>query len=492
MKKKDEIFVGREGELNTLKNEFETMIEESEGRFIMITGKPGIGKTALIESFIDQYVDDADVITAKETCLIEGESDLQPFFDLFKEIDKKEEKEESSTALGFIGLEEGKNKKQSEEIFENTEQPVYELSWRLLELCEKKPMVIGIEDLDLADKKSILLLRHLADKIEEHPLFLIGSYRETELDKNPFLRRSIPTLIYKQPNNKKIELSSLTKEESSRLINELLSEKPPEDFIEMIHGYCAGNPLFIEEIVDQLSETGKINPSKNEYPDKIKEIEGTPLMEDIMEKRVSSLDSELKDILSKATVLGYKFSSDLLFDLTDIGEMEFLKRLDTLLDKEFIKESDEEDVYEFTHPALRDHLYSSESDLHEKFFQNRIAEVLSRKTDSEERDCYSSFLIGDNYKEAGKEEQALIHYLKGAEKATRDGRLKLAAAFYEKAISIAEDLEDGKVNKSTIIENGAETFSELGQKLKKKSPEEAQEYLQRANMLYNRLNELGK
>ena len=51
-KSKDALFVGRERELNLLQGFFDSILE-NRGSFVLIEGETGIGKTRLVEQFLE-------------------------------------------------------------------------------------------------------------------------------------------------------------------------------------------------------------------------------------------------------------------------------------------------------------------------------------------------------------------------------------------------------------------------------------------------------
>ena len=58
--------------------------------------------------------------------------------------------------------------------------------------------MVVVDDLQWADRSSLLLLEFLARAIEESPLLLVGTYRDVEVTRSHPLSQTLGALVRKQ------------------------------------------------------------------------------------------------------------------------------------------------------------------------------------------------------------------------------------------------------------------------------------------------------
>ena len=58
-----------------------------------------------------------------------------------------------------------------------------------------QPLLLILEDLHWADDSTMLLLQHIAPRLQEIPVLIVGTYRDTELDVARSLAKALEDLL---------------------------------------------------------------------------------------------------------------------------------------------------------------------------------------------------------------------------------------------------------------------------------------------------------
>src|SRR6185369_12891672 len=119
------------------------------------------------------------------------------------------------------------------------------LGW-LQALASRQPLVIVVEDLHWADPSSLDILRLVLNRIDNLPIL-------TLLARRP--ENSFPLAV--RANVREIRLSRLTPDDIGRIVDALTSGRGlPREVVEQIVAKTDGVPLFIEELVKMVLESG--------------------------------------------------------------------------------------------------------------------------------------------------------------------------------------------------------------------------------------------
>jgi adenylate cyclase len=135
-----------------------------------------------------------------------------------------------------------------------------------------------------------------------------------------------------------LPLLPLSPEEISELLADLLGIDPSlRRLRELIQERTAGNPLFIEEIVQSLVETGAVSGNKGSYRlVKAAEDVGLPVtVQSVLAARIDRLPEREKQVLQTASVIGKNFSEPILRRVID-GDGDLLGALHSLTDAEVL------------------------------------------------------------------------------------------------------------------------------------------------------------
>lgn len=266
-------------------------------------------------------------------------------------------------------------------------------AWRVLleALAEQQPLIIVIDDLQWADEALLEFLEYLTERITNKPILFLCPARPDFFERRRDWgggKRNFTT----------IELDTLSREESSELVDALLNTHDlPEMLRQTILARSEDNPFFIEEIVRMLidqgilirqeGETGSWHLCLNnelpgelstpiEYPEdsllNMHYLLPLPRVPDtvqgVLAARVDLLDPTEKLVLQHAAIVGRTFWLSSLLELgTDLTIETILAALVSLIQRDFIIEAEkqirspvEQDrTFLFKHVLIRDVVYNN-------------------------------------------------------------------------------------------------------------------------------------
>ncbi|MBP6013257.1 MAG: AAA family ATPase [Alphaproteobacteria bacterium] len=131
---------------------------------------------------------------------------------------------------------------------------------------------------------------------------------------------------------------------------------------EMIHTRTAGNPFFIEEVVQTLIEGGHLTGTRGAYrlATPVDALDVPPTVQAVLAARIDRLGEREKHVLQTAAVIGKTFSEPLLTrvigSINALGETVLTQALSTLIASEFLFEAAlyPEVQYSFKHPLTQE------------------------------------------------------------------------------------------------------------------------------------------
>jgi predicted ATPase len=101
-----------------------------------------------------------------------------------------------------------------------------------------------LENLHWADESTLALLIHLANRITQIPVVIIGTYRDGHSDGNPALARTLEELI--RLGIRPLKISDLPKEAAAQMLNALSRRQAPESLVSAVFDQNQGNRVITE------------------------------------------------------------------------------------------------------------------------------------------------------------------------------------------------------------------------------------------------------
>ncbi|MDN3357657.1 LuxR family transcriptional regulator [Actinomadura sp. DC4] len=341
--------IGRDDELDRLRHLLHDAMDGA-GRSVWIEGEPGIGKSALLESFLNE--------AAALGCRIRVAT-----------AEEFGRRLPLHAMLDCLGAEPGSGDPELGEIAAllscdgatgRPPDPVAVAAERLLSLVDRlstdEPLIVAVDDLQWADEASILLLHRLNRLAQRRPLLVIGACR-------PVPRRSDLVTLKRglaHAGAEVITLAPLPPSAVTRLTTQLTAELTGAHLLGVRLRRAAelagGNPAYLREMVDTLIREDRVR--RQEDTAELTGEAGTGLpraLTDAISDRLGFLSADTTDLLRSATLLGSAFSVTDLGAIVGRSALELTAALEEATAAGVLTES--EVLLAFRHTLIRQALY---------------------------------------------------------------------------------------------------------------------------------------
>ncbi len=368
-------FVGRSAEMGVLEEALERA-KQGEGAVVGIVAEPGIGKSRLCHEFAERCREQGiDVFEAQAQS--HGQSiPYMPVLQMLRAYfgigDREPERLAREKIAGRALLIDPEFADELPLVFDflgvpDPDRPAPQMSpearqralggviCRLVNAANRRHTVVTvIEDLHWMDEGSEALLRELADSVAGTNTLAVVNFRP---EYTPGWDAS--------PNYRTVSLQPLGPSDTGELLRDLAGADPSLDGLEeLIHERTAGNPFFIEEIVRELAETGRLEGERGAYRlAQPVEDSGVPAgVQAILAARIDRLDPDAKTLLQVASVVGKEFGARALHLTAGLPTDGTEPALCALTEGGFLYEAEiyPERVFAFRHPLTREVAYGSQ------------------------------------------------------------------------------------------------------------------------------------
>ncbi len=321
--------VGRDTERAELVGRLERALA-GQGSLTLIGGEPGIGKTRLTEDILDEARRRGCLCLAGHCYEMEGAPPYVPFIEITERTARVVPPAALRNVLGDAAPEVAKLMPELRRMFDDIPAPIdlpAEQQRRFFfnayrdfveRACRSNPIAVVFEDLHWADEPTLQLLMHLAQSMATLPLFVIGTYRDVELDVNRPFAKVLEQLL-RQRMASRMALRRLPSEDVAELLSAMSGRPAPASLARAIHRETEGNPFFVEEVFQHLSEEGKLFDTQGGWRQDLR-VESLDVPEGVrlvIGRRLERLTESTRRILTTAAVIGRTFSLSLLESLED-------------------------------------------------------------------------------------------------------------------------------------------------------------------------------
>jgi len=397
-------FVGRDQEIAALYESLERA-RSDHGELVAIVGEAGVGKSRLSFEFLRSHHLD-DCLVLEGSAVSYGESSawfpviglLQQYFGVEEGDDKRRIAEKIGGKTLMLDAE---LKPALPPLLTLFDVPVDESEWGalnqsqrhrftidaikglLLRESQAQPIVVMFEDLHWLDRETQDFLDSLVESLPSSRILLLTNFRPEY--KHDWGGRTYYT---------QVRIDPLGSESSADLAQALMGDDPSLSKLKRILiDRTAGNPLFLEESVRTLLETGMLTGKPGDY--RLKQNVPAPeipaSVQAIIAARVDRLSPEAKKLLQCAAVIGQRFSFELLETVSEAPIETLRLGLESLKEAEFVYETQlfPELEYTFKHALTHEVTYGSILKDRRNSLHRRIGEIIE-KNYSHRPDLYGS------------------------------------------------------------------------------------------------------
>jgi class 3 adenylate cyclase len=361
----DVTMVDRRGEMAACKAALER-VNGGEQRTVLITGEPGIGKSRLAAQIAgNAHAGGATVLCGR--CDIELGVPYQPFVEALTHYvrfapqplladHRAKFGHELARLVPELGVG-GQLAAVEDARAENRYLMFASVAGLLRAASLRQPLVLVLDDLQWADKATLLLVKYLLVTPQLHAL-VVGTYRSTDLSSSPALAELLSEL-QREPGIDNIELFGLQGSDVLALAEAVTREQLDDDGTELMRtlgDQTRGNPFFLGEILRSVKDTGGISSllARAGGPDA---VDLPRSVRDTINQRVARMGPLAEQILRAAAVIGREFDVELLELMVD-DDTALADVLDAAVDAALLAEEPGFGMrYSFAHPLIQLALY---------------------------------------------------------------------------------------------------------------------------------------
>jgi tetratricopeptide (TPR) repeat protein len=436
-------FVGREAERSAVRTAIDRTLN-GQGSLVMIGGGAGVGKTRLTTEMAE-YASQAGFRCLAGHCYESEETvPYLPFVEIIENsLAQAASLDDFRLHIGDNGAELAQLAPVLRRVFPDIPVPlelppaqkrlylfqsVSDALGRWARIC---PQLLVLDDLQWADESTLALLVHLARRVPQLRITIIGSYRDEYVESNPALIRSLEELI--RLGFRPLKLSGLSHYDVAGMLTALSGRPAPAKLVNVVFEESQGNPFFVEEVYRHLLEEDRLFDPAGQFRSDIEiaEIDVPENVRLIIGRRLQRFDEDEKRILAAAAVIGRSFSFQLLAEVTNIDVDELFDVVEKAQRMAIIIASSEGPgtPFRFAHELVRQTILAGVAGPRLQLIHAAVAGAIERFY-SETVEEYAG-AIAHHLLKAGTfaDRKALIHWL------TRAGKGALEAAAFEEARS---------------------------------------------------------
>jgi hypothetical protein len=332
--------VGRHHEIVQLRALLDST-HRGRGLLVLITGEPGIGKTALVEEFLsEQAATQRHCAVGRGFCsersagteaylplldaledMVRGKVSLVPMLRRVAPSWFAQMRHHPSTDSAPLpgSLKAGSREFLSRELVSFFEEASLSI-----------PLNVFLDDIHWADESTLDLVAYVANRSDSMRLLIIATYRpeELQLHNDQFSRVARDLQAHRRCQS--IDLSFLSvKDVDAYLALEFTRNNFPAIFSKLIHAKTEGNPFFMVELLRYLSDNriifrdDEIWTLTEKLPDIEKDLPQSIVA--MVQRKIDVLSDADRKLLSAASIQGYEFDCPVVartlgIDLADTEE----------------------------------------------------------------------------------------------------------------------------------------------------------------------------
>ena len=392
-------------------------------RVYAVEGEAGIGKTRLIESAVD-----GALAKGFGAVIVGGDEELRgPFFILRTLLtsssiqalaDKAGVRELLERAREVVS-----GRGQSETGLSPAEQTlrVYDVATVAIRaIAESQPLAVLFDDLQWADEDSLKLIRYIVRTSSTTPIFIMLAQRP-DVGPRVGAATSLVADLERMGLARRTKLERLNRAETAELLDNLLGTPVSQETAAALHARGEGVPFFIVEFARAFRDAGlmQVVGGLLELSQAARSTVA-PNVQILIERRLTQLDSDAREIVADAAVIGRRFRIPELRDVLaaingDSGSTatEVDDRLEPAVAANLVVELPEEASYDyaFTHDEIRAALIAQVPRQRRRKIHRALAE---RMESALEEGGACTATLAFHFLEAGEQDQGVRYSIRTA------------------------------------------------------------------------------
>ncbi len=315
------LFVGRESELAQVHQWFTTALQGTR-QVGIITGEPGIGKTALVDTLVAQVAAGEDLLVGHGQC-VESYGAGEPYLPVLEALGRLCRGPHGTRLVSVLRQHAPSWLVQMPALLPPAEwealqravgstaqrRMLRELTEGLEAFTTERPLLLVLEDLHWSDRATLEWLAYIARRPDPTRLLILGTYRPAEAFVQGHPLRPILTELHQHGQCVELALDYLSEADVAAYLGQRFEDpRLAADLARVLHRRTNGNPLFLISVVDELVRQQVVieGPDRWEVRAGVETITAmVPAnLRALIELQLAHLGSEAQTLLEAASVAG--------------------------------------------------------------------------------------------------------------------------------------------------------------------------------------------
>jgi DNA-binding winged helix-turn-helix (wHTH) protein/tetratricopeptide (TPR) repeat protein len=460
------LFVGREGELAQL-HQWWAQAYQGRRQVGIIAGEPGMGKTALVDTFVGQVAAAEDCWVGHGRC-VEAYGAGEPYLPVLEAVGRLCRGPEGPRLVAVLRQYAPSWLVQLPallapaewEALQRTVGPtapprmLRELTDALDAFTVACPLVLVLEDLHWSDRATLAWLAYVARRPDPARLLLLGTYRPVEAIVHGHPLRTVLTELRQHNQCVELTLDYLSAAEvTAYLVQRFGDTRLAAALGGVLHQRTRGNPLFLTAVVDELVRQQVVTEEADGWAvragvDTISAIVPGHLRE-LIELQLAHCSPEDQTLLAAASVAGVEFATAAVAASLERADEEIEARCAALAHQgRFLQAHGQAawpdgtvtGCYGFRHALYQEVVYQQVPASRQLRWHARIGTRLAQGFGEQARDMAAALAL---HCVRGRLWPQAVQYIRQAgQQAARRGVYQEAVAFYEQALHALQQLPE--------------------------------------------------
>jgi class 3 adenylate cyclase/predicted ATPase len=446
--------VGRDEEIDSLRRQWQR-VKGGEGRVVLLSGEPGIGKSRLAAA-LEERIDSEPRARIRYFCSPHHQdSALHPFITQlehaagFEREDTPEVKlvklavlapaspEDGALLAELLSLPTEGHLPSLQLTPQRRKEKTFEALIRQLEAsARQRPVLMLFEDVHWIDPSSRELLDLFIERVSRLPVLVLVTFRPEF--QPPWSGQAYVTVLV---------LNRLDRREGATLVSRVAgAEALPDDVVTEIVTRTDGVPLFVEELTKAVLEGGGVGTALSTVPNVPATLHASLMA------RLDRLGPTAKEVAQVGAALGREFSYALMAAVAQRNAAE----LDAVLDQlvvaglAFRRGTPPQAIFIFKHALVLDAAYGTLLRGKRQELHARVAHVLEEQWP--ETAETQPELLAHHCAQAGLAERAIAYYARAGQRAIARSAMAEAITQLKKALELLTSLPDGVARQQQELE----------------------------------------
>jgi DNA-binding winged helix-turn-helix (wHTH) protein len=333
--------VGRSAAMARLQTAW-TRAQGGSRQLVLVGGEPGIGKSRLVEHMLTGLPQEVGVGFGQ---CVEHSGPAEPYMPILEALAGLCRSTSGTRVMAMLRRaapswlsqlpwlleEEERRAVRTEAAGATQDRMLRELGELFDRACEGTPLVLVLEDLHWSDVATVHALNYLARRRSPARLFIIGTYRPTELivQQHPLASQRHDLKLHGLCED--LTLEPLSEQDLGDWLAHRLGARPPEHFVHRLHAQTTGLPLYAAHMVDEWKQAGLLTHSQAGWrlPDPASSVLPRSIAH-VIERHLERLPPDDQRLLCAASVAGVEFSGLCLAQVLERDDDAVLQALDRL------------------------------------------------------------------------------------------------------------------------------------------------------------------